>query len=72
MAEAITRRPARIATKLGILGGALYTLTPHVAQTVTNAIYRAFPDDHDADGKGVEAPSVEQVVLGRLLHGIHF
>lgn len=72
VAEAITRRPARIATKLGILGGALYTLTPHVAQTVTNAIYRAFPDDHDADGKDGEAPSVEQVVLGRLLHGIHF
>ncbi len=70
--QAIIRRPVRIATKLGIFSEILHALTPHVAQSITNAIYRTFPDTPPEAGKKTGIPSAEQAVLSHLLRDIHF
>jgi NAD(P)-dependent dehydrogenase (short-subunit alcohol dehydrogenase family) len=70
--QAIIHRPVRIATKLGIFSQVLHALTPHVAQGITNAIYRTFPDTPAHGGEGTAAPTAEQAALRHLLRDIHF
>ncbi|MDJ0943290.1 MAG: SDR family oxidoreductase [Kiloniellales bacterium] len=72
--EAITRKPVRIATRLGIFGQVLHALAPHIAQIVNNTAFRMFPDSAAARGsKGEkEAPTADQVALTQLLRGVHF
>lgn len=70
--QAIIRHPVRIATRLGIVSEILHALTPHVAQSITNAIYRTFPDTPAQKQDEAGATSAEKAALGHLLRDIHF
>ncbi|WP_414474423.1 SDR family oxidoreductase [Microvirga sp. M2] len=70
--RAILRRPVRIATELGIISEILHALTPHVAQSITNAVYRTFPDTPAQNRNEAGAVSAEQTAMGHLLRDIHF
>ncbi len=72
--EAITRKPVRIATRLGIFGQVLHALAPHIAQIVNNTVFRMFPESAAARGKKAETeePTADQVALTQLLRGVHF
>jgi hypothetical protein len=71
--DAVVRRPARVATRLGLLGQAVGLLAPRLGQIVLNTGYRMFPDS--AASRGVaeegEAPSADQVAFTQLLRGLH-
>jgi NAD(P)-dependent dehydrogenase (short-subunit alcohol dehydrogenase family) len=75
IAEAIVRKPVRIATRVGIFGQVLHALMPRVAQIVLNTTFRMFPDSEaakGADGKKVPQMSSEQIAMQQLLRGVHF
>jgi NAD(P)-dependent dehydrogenase (short-subunit alcohol dehydrogenase family) len=74
IAEAIVRRPVRIATKLGIFGQVLHAVMPHVAQIIMNTSFRMFPDSAAAHGQqpASEIPTADQIAYTQLLRGIHF
>jgi NAD(P)-dependent dehydrogenase (short-subunit alcohol dehydrogenase family) len=71
--EAITHRPVRIATKLGIFGQVLNAVLPHMAQIISNTTFRMFPDSAASRGgeAGSEVPTAEQIAYTQLLRGIH-
>ena len=77
VAQAIVKRPVRIATRVGIAGQTLHALTPRLAQTVLNTAYRLSPDSAPAAQGEAEqlqrpsAPSAEFLAMRQLLHGIH-
>ncbi len=71
--DAIIRRPARIATRLGLLGQTVNAVAPRFGQIIMNTAFRLFPDSAAARGKP-EAESdttSEQIALAGLLQGIH-
>jgi NAD(P)-dependent dehydrogenase (short-subunit alcohol dehydrogenase family) len=75
IAEAIVRKPVRIATRVGIFGQVLHALMPRVAQIVLNTTFRMFPDSQaakGADGKKAPEMSSEQIAMQQLLRGVHF
>jgi NAD(P)-dependent dehydrogenase (short-subunit alcohol dehydrogenase family) len=73
VAEAIIRRPVRIATRLGIFGQIAHAVTPHLAQIVNNTMFRMFPDSAAARGeKTAQEPTADQVAVTQLMRGIHF
>jgi hypothetical protein len=55
--EAIIHKPVRIATRLGIFGALLHSLTPKVAQITMNTSFRMFPDSGAAARKPEEPES---------------
>ena len=73
--QALVNKPVRIATKVGIAGQGLQTLTPHVAQSVLNTAFRMFSDSEAAAGKGAETKahevSPELLAMQHLLRGVH-
>lgn len=75
VAQAIVRRPVRIATRVGIAGQTLHALTPRLAQTVLNTAYRLSPDSGAGGAQEgqqpAHAPSAELLAMQQLLHGIH-
>lgn len=71
--EAITRKPVRIATRLGIFGQVLHTVTPHVAQVINNTAFRMFPDPSvTREEQKHEGPSADQALMSQVLRGVHF
>lgn len=77
IADAIVKKPVRIATNLGILGQLTHAFTPRVAQRVMNRSFRLFNDSDAARGKKAPAPvavekSVEEKAMQTLLKGVHF
>jgi len=72
--EAIIHKPVRIATRLGIFGALLHSLTPKVAQIVMNTSFRMFPDSSAAVHKQQEpaAQTADQVAFSQIMRGIHF
>ncbi|HEX9707700.1 MAG TPA: SDR family oxidoreductase [Steroidobacteraceae bacterium] len=77
VAEAITDRPKRIATRLGIAAEVLHLVAPRVTEVVMNTAYRMFPDS--AAAKGVEGeqkpqapPTKEALMFASLLRGVHW
>ncbi|GAB3537477.1 SDR family oxidoreductase [Noviherbaspirillum agri] len=74
--QAIVTKPVRIATRVGIAGQGMHTMTPHLAQIVLNTAFRMFPDSEEAagaeHGKDVHAVSGEQKAMQHLLRGVHF
>ncbi|MDO8650611.1 MAG: SDR family oxidoreductase [Undibacterium sp.] len=74
--EAIVYKPVRIATRLGVLGEVLHALVPRVAQIVMNTSFRMFPDSDAANAREGENKTqhmnADQMVLQKLLHGVHF
>lgn len=70
--EAITRRPVRLATRLGIFGQVVHALAPHVAQVINNTTFRMFPDSTAAKGEeGAPEPTADQAAFTQLLRGTH-
>ena len=73
VAEAITRRPVRLATRLGIFGQVVHAVAPQLAQIVNNTMFRMFPDSAAAKGeKQAQEPTADQVAFTQLMRGIHF
>lgn len=77
VAQAIIRKPVRIATRVGIAGQALHALAPRAAQLILNAMFRMFAADELATSNGraagtAPAPSAERLALQHLLRGMHF
>ncbi len=76
VAEAITARPKRIATKLGIAAEVLHLVAPRVTEVVMNTAYRMFPDSAAAKGEGERKPDApptkEAVVFASILRGVHW
>jgi NAD(P)-dependent dehydrogenase (short-subunit alcohol dehydrogenase family) len=77
VAEAITTRPKRIATRLGLAAELLHLVAPRVTEVVMNTAYRMFPDSAAAKGaEGERKPDVpptkEAVMFASLLRGVHW
>jgi NAD(P)-dependent dehydrogenase (short-subunit alcohol dehydrogenase family) len=75
VADAVIKRPQRIATRLGIFAEVLHLLAPKVYEVVMNTAYQLFPDSAAAKGQkgGSDAPtSSEQVAFAALMRGIHW
>ncbi|MGH8251217.1 MAG: SDR family oxidoreductase [Steroidobacteraceae bacterium] len=77
VAEAITERPKRIATKLGIAAEVLHLVAPRITEVVMNTAYRMFPDSAaaqgDAEARKPEAPPTQEaVVFASILRGVHW
>ncbi len=77
VAEAITDRPKRIATRLGIAAEMLHLVAPRITEVVMNTAYRMFPDSAAAKGgqgeKKPEAPPTrEAVMFASILRGVHW
>jgi NAD(P)-dependent dehydrogenase (short-subunit alcohol dehydrogenase family) len=72
--EAIIHKPVRIATRLGIFGALLHSLTPKAAQIMMNTSFRMFSDSSAAmHKKGDSAPqTADQIAFSQIMRGIHF
>ena len=75
--EAITDRPKRIATKLGIAAEVLHLVAPRITEVVMNTAYRMFPDSAAAKGDQGEKkpdapPTQEAVMFASILRGVHW
>lgn len=75
VAEAVIKKPKRIATPLGIFLQVLTAVAPRFSEIVMNIMFRMFSDSAAAKGEGkpekVEA-SNEQVAIAALMKGVHF
>ena len=71
--DAVVRRPARIATRLGLLGEIVHAIAPRIGQIVMNTSFRMFPDSAAARGEapGTERTTADQLAFAQLLRGIH-
>ena len=75
VADAIVRKPVRIATRLGVFGAVCHAVAPKVTQVLLNTAYNMFPDSPAAQGKkeGEPAPlTPEQMAFAQLTQGIHW
>ena len=72
--EAIIHKPVRIATRLGIFGALLHSLTPKAAQIMMNTSFRMFPDSSAAAQKKPESveQTADQIAFSQIMRGIHF
>lgn len=74
--QAIVYKPVRISTRLGVLGEVVHALVPRVAQVIMNTSFRMFPDTdvpHVGDPeKKAQLMNADQMILQKLLHGLHF
>jgi len=72
--EAIIHKPVRIATRLGIFGALLHSLTPKVAQIVMNTSFRMFADSSAASHQLEKAApqTADQIAFSQMMRGIHF
>jgi NAD(P)-dependent dehydrogenase (short-subunit alcohol dehydrogenase family) len=71
--DAVVRRPARIATRLGLFGEIVQAVAPRIGQIVMNTSFRMFPDSAAARGEapGTERATADQSAFAQLLRGIH-
>jgi short-subunit dehydrogenase len=71
---ALTERPHEINTTLGTLGSVAHNLAPRTSFRVLHRAYRVFPDSAAARGKddAETEPTPQQVILARLLRGVHW
>ena len=70
---AMVERPHEINTALGSLGAVAHTLAPKTAFRVLHMAYQVFPDSAAARGDDEDrAPESRQVMLARLLKGVHW
>jgi short-subunit dehydrogenase len=70
IAEAIRRRPKRIATTLGSLGGLTYAIAPGAQDLIANRAYHLVPE---GDTKQPDhRPSAEERAIVRATRGVHW
>jgi len=77
IAEAIRKRPKRIATTLGNIGQLSYAVVPGAQDIVVNRAYKLFPegDGKPTDGEPKKSPdreSAEQRAFARATRGVHW
>ena len=76
IADAIIRRPQRIATRLGVMAEIMHLVMPKMSEVVMNSAFRMFPDSAAAQGKRddeVERPATrEAMIFASLMRGIHW
>jgi NAD(P)-dependent dehydrogenase (short-subunit alcohol dehydrogenase family) len=75
VAEAIVRRPQRIAPRLGIFMQVSYALLPKLLEVGMNTAYQMFPESGSARGDKPDAAtrtSPEQIALAEFTRGIHW
>ena len=75
VAEAVIKKPKRIATQLGISLQVVNALAPRLSEVIMNIVFTMFKDSAAAKGEQPEGPvevSNEQVALAALMKGVHF
>jgi NAD(P)-dependent dehydrogenase (short-subunit alcohol dehydrogenase family) len=76
VADAIVRKPQRIATRLGVMAEIMHLLMPKMSEVVMNSAYRMFPDSAAAQGKKegeTQRPATkEAMIFASLMRGIHW
>ena len=76
IADAIIRKPQRIATRLGVMAEIMHLVMPKLSEVVMNSAYRMFPDSSAAQGKkdGGEQRTAtrEAMIFASLMRGIHW
>jgi len=77
IADAIIRRPKKVATRLGTFGEVLYSLAPKASDAILNQGYKLFPDSKAAKGNEDktakdEEVSTEGVAFAYLMRGVHW
>jgi short-subunit dehydrogenase len=76
IADAIIRKPQRIATRLGVMAEIMHLVMPKLSEVVMNSAYRMFPDSAAAqgtkDGGAQRAPTKEAMIFASLMRGIHW
>jgi len=71
--EAMVERPHEINTALGNLGAVAHTLAPKATFQVLHLAYQVFPDSAAARGdEDAAEPTPQQVLLAKLLKGVHW
>ena len=75
VAEAVIKKPKRIATRLGVFLQVMTALAPKLSEVMMSTVFRMFHDSAAARGEDkaekVEA-SNEQVAIAALMKGVHF
>jgi short-subunit dehydrogenase len=76
IADAIIRKPQRIATRLGVMAEIMHLVMPKMSEVVMNSAYRMFPDSAAAQGKkdgDAQRPATrEAMIFASLMRGIHW
>ncbi len=77
IAQAIIRKPKRIATKVGIFSEVLSALFPKISEIIMNTGYRMFADSAAAKGEkeNKDQPTqatTEQVAFSAIMRGVHW
>jgi NAD(P)-dependent dehydrogenase (short-subunit alcohol dehydrogenase family) len=76
VAEAVIRRPQRLATRLGLFAQWLQLLAPKLSELVMSTAFQMFPENPPA--AGVAAPAAqasatpEAVLFANLMRGVHW
>lgn len=70
--QAIVDRPHEINTLLGNAGAVAHTVAPKLAFRVLNMAYHVFPDSAAAKGESAGGRESEQIMLARVLKGVHW
>ncbi|MCK7508523.1 MAG: hypothetical protein MZV70_33695 [Desulfobacterales bacterium] len=75
IADAIIRRPQRIATRLGVMAEIMHLVMPKMSEVVTNSAYRMFPIPRrpraSAAGDAPRTATKEAMIFASLMRGIH-
>ena len=74
IAEAIRKRPKRIATTLGNIGQLSYAVVPGAQDLVVNRAYKLFPEGSNGDDskESSDRESAEQRAFARATRGVHW
>ena len=76
IADAIIRKPQRIATRLGVMSEIMHLVMPKLSEVVMNSAYRMFPDSAAAqgrkEGEAPRPPTKEAMIFATLMRGIHW
>jgi hypothetical protein len=69
---AMVDRPHEINTALGNLGAVAHTLAPKATFKVLHLAYQVFPDSAAAKGTDTDDTTPQQLMLAKLLKGVHW
>jgi NAD(P)-dependent dehydrogenase (short-subunit alcohol dehydrogenase family) len=69
---AMVDRPHEVNTALGSLGAVAHTLAPKATFRVLHLAYQVFPDSAAAKGDTAEETDPRQLLLAKLLKGVHW
>lgn len=76
IADAIIRKPQRIATRLGLAAEIMHLIMPKMSEVVMNSAFRMFPDSAAAqggkEGGAQRPPTREAMLFATLMRGVHW